>query len=140
MHPDIDVLLSYADGQLSPTDVRKLEKHLEECGECRLEARRIRASAIPGPPTSAASEDVLAGIRNWSAKRSQGQDPGIKERVAAELDPYLGAAGSAAVMGRVSADGEHLLSAVEDVLTDFLGRRAVGALVDRIVEHTIMRS
>jgi hypothetical protein len=60
--------------------------------------------------------------------------------VATEIGPYLGSAGSATVLERVSGDGEDLLCAVEGVLADFLGRRAVGQLVDRIVEHTIMRS
>jgi anti-sigma factor RsiW len=138
MHPDIDLLLRYTDGELSAGECHKLEKHLEKCVECRAEADRLRAAEHSDPATPVAASDLLAGIRQWTAQRPA-TDGDVKSRMATELDPYLGSAGSATVLGRASSNDKDLLPAIESVLTDFLGRRAVGQLVDRIVEHTIMR-
>jgi anti-sigma factor RsiW len=139
MHPDIDVLLPYADGDLPPEQARDLVKHLDKCADCRLEVDRLRASAQVERPSAPPAPNILAGIRQWAARRTPAHEAAVKLRMAAELDPYLGAAGTANVLGR-SAPGVNLLSVIQPVLTDFLGRRAVERLVDRIVENTIMRT
>jgi anti-sigma factor RsiW len=139
MHPGLDLLLSYTDAELSPAESRKVERHLDECAECRLEVRRLRVSNSPHPHMAVPADNLVQEIRHWSAHCSPAQDRGIKERIGAEIDPYLGAGGSSRVLNRISADGA-LLSEIEGVLTDFVGRRAVGPLVDSIVEHAIMRT
>jgi len=140
MHADIELLLRHIDGNLSDAESRKLEKHLENCSECQAEALRLRASTIPCQAEQPPSTDVMDGIYQWTDRHPQAQDHGVKDRVAAAIGEYLGERGSTSVLATVSAERKHLLPAVEGVLRAFLGRRAVGKLVDRIVEHAIMRS
>jgi anti-sigma factor RsiW len=140
VHPDIEILLRFADGDLTGTESRSFERHLEKCEQCLQEVRRLQESTLPGPSTTLPAADVLAEIREWAAQHPPAKDAGIKHRMATEIGPYLGEAGSAAVLGRATGDGQNLLPAVEDVLADFLGRRAVGQLVNRIVEHAIVRT
>ena len=139
MHPDIDVLLPYADGNLPPAQARDLAKHLNQCADCRQEVDRLRASARAERRTAPQTPNILTGIRQWAARRTPAYEEAVKLRMAAELDPYLGAAGAATVLDR-SAPGGNLLSVIQPVLSDFLGRRAVERLVDRIVENAIMRT
>ncbi len=140
MHPDIDVLLRYLDHELLPAEFPKLEKHLDRCAECRLEVDRLRAATAPEPCAAVSAPVTLAEIRDWSSSRPSAHEAAVISRMAAELDPYLGPSGSAAVLDRVSVPGTgNMLPGVERVLADFLGRRAVANLIDRIVEHAIMR-
>jgi anti-sigma factor RsiW len=140
MHPDIETLLRHIDGELDDAECRALEKHLDICSECRVEVRRLRAAVLPPTDGAAPPACVLTEIREWSEENAEERDQGVRDRMACAIGPYLGNSGSAAVLAAVSPERERLLPAVEQVLSAFLGRRAVGPLVDRIVEHAIMRS
>ena len=139
MHPELDVLLQYADGELDAAESQKVDKHLDECAECRLEVARLRHSTVCEPPSPVAAEMLLAGIRDWTvnAPRPEGND--LKQRVAGAINTYLGSDATAVLLHRVSDQNNDLLSAIEPVLADFLGRRAAAKLIDRTVDHIIMR-
>jgi len=139
MHADLDALLRYADGELNDSERLKLEGHLADCSECRIEADRLRSSITPAAVSGIDSGDLLSGIQHWAANRRPSPEE-LKESMAAEIVPYLGKAGCATVLERVASGGSDLLPTVEGILADFLGRRAVEPLVDRIVEHTIVRT
>jgi len=141
MHPELDALLRYADGELDGEERRKLDKHLERCGPCRVEAGRLRRAVRPGPADAVPADHVLAGIRHWTARQTQEQphDRSIKERTATKIGPYLGPAGAVTVLNKVSAQGDDLLSVIEPVLANFLGCRAARRLMSQVVEQVIMR-
>jgi len=76
-HVDDGTLLALMDGELDDRDVREVERHLEECGECRAEMKRLHFAAgllatrlaesdVPIPATS----DISAqAVRRRSAGR-----------------------------------------------------------------------
>lgn len=99
------------------------------------------AAARGGQP----GEDVLARIRlaidNWTAEpAAQRTGEPLKQRVAHEIAPYLGAQASRRIVTGVADSCEDLLSTVEPVLALFLGGRAAARLVDHLVEAVLVRS
>jgi anti-sigma factor RsiW len=145
IHPDLEILIRYADGELPAARSGTVSAHLERCQECRLEVYRLRiatqaaaASAVPassGPEP--ALEKVLAGIRAWdAAAHTPGRPAALRRRVADEVAPYLGPQGAETVLASVSDGNADLLSNIEPVLALFLGCRAAASLVDHIVDAT----
>ena len=42
--PIRDLLVDYADGELSPADIERIAGHLADCAECRAELRLLERS------------------------------------------------------------------------------------------------
>lgn len=61
----------------------------------------------------------------------------LKQRVAKQIEPFLGPEASHRLLQQVSADGTNLLSIVEPVLAQFLGARAASELASHIVDAAI---
>jgi hypothetical protein len=82
----------------------------------------------------------MAAIRQWSARRREADPDGraVRARVEAELAPYLGPGGASRTL-EPAADRHKLLPAVESVLTIFLGGRAAGRLMRRVVDRAVVR-
>jgi len=79
-------------------------------------------------------------IRTWEARRSaDGWGAAAKERTAREIGPFLGNNGARILLRPVSDNGCNLLSTIEPLLANFLGKRAASELVSRVVEVAIVR-
>lgn len=141
MHPEFRLLIRFVDGEASRREARTVQKHLETCPDCRAEVDRLRRTMeiidqYPVPPVG----DVLARMREWLDRRSG--HPAANSRrqvVVAAIQPFLGANGAQTVIGRVSPGDADLISTVEPVLADFLGRRTAQILVDGIIDVAITR-
>jgi hypothetical protein len=138
MHPTLDVLLQFSNCSLGGSRERKVEKHLAKCEDCRRWAAHLRLHAAPVEKWQVRPvEEVLSGIRRWAADRSAEPD-GVKMRVAAEIGRYLGPRAADRILEKVP--DQHLLSSIEPVLADFLGRRAAQHLVEHVVDRAIVRT
>ena len=139
-HPDIEALVSLQFGELPADRTRAVRQHLAGCALCRQEFERLQHSLDGGPADCDAAPDsstLLATIRDWEISSMQAGDA-LKRRIAIELAPYVGQAGADTLLRPVQDDGRNLLSKVAPMLTVFLGRRAAGNLVSRVVEKTIV--
>jgi hypothetical protein len=141
MHPELDLLIRFIDGEGDLRECRGVRLHLANCQECRLEAayllRAVRHSRTGAPRTA----ETLARIRRWESERWQDVRGGgaVKSRVASEISPFLGRDASGRILMRVSDQDEDLLCTIESVLTAFLGRAAAPRLVSHVVDRAIMR-
>ena len=69
----LDILLSQT-GELSPGACKELEKHLEECGECRKyrdSMERIMSAAREALPAAEPGEAVMARIRSAAREEAE---------------------------------------------------------------------
>jgi hypothetical protein len=151
IHPDIESLFRYREGECPREHQKAIERHLRACPECRLELRRIgdawNSGAGSAAPASALDDDpgllasLLAGIQVLESGTAKGgyTVEGTKRRVAGCLEKYLGALTAGKILQSAADDGSNLLSTVEPVLALFLGRKAAGCLVSRIVEAANVR-
>jgi hypothetical protein len=83
---------------------------------------------------------TLAGIRRWTERRQQ-EDPDariVKGRVAEEISGYLGTGATGRILEPVT-ESTKLFPAVEPVLAIFLGCRAAGRLIQRVIDTAIVR-
>ena len=141
MHPELAELLAYVDGALARRPHKRVDRHIERCGECLQEVRRLRVALLPGPePEAAPPTGLLARVRDWETRRQrQDANPAkVHERVAAEIAPYLGERTSARIVEDGSKAGAGVLARVEPVLELFLGSRAANSLVNAVVDRAIM--
>jgi anti-sigma factor ChrR (cupin superfamily) len=146
MHPDLQTLLRFCDGELRLERRTAVEAHVGQCGSCSLELHRLRAAGraveAQRPLEEAAPEAGLAGvlesIRGLEA-RSAALGETVKRNVAREIRDYLGAQAATTMLQHASPGGRDLLPAVEPTLALFLGRKAASLLVSRIVETAIVR-
>jgi len=139
-HLDIEALASLLFGELQAYRVRAVRHHLAGCALCRQEFERLQQSLECGPVDCDPAPDtdtLLATLRDWETSGVQAGDA-LKRRIAIELAPYVGQAGADTLLRPVQDDGRNLLSRIAPLLTVFLGRRAAGNLVSRVVEKTIV--
>ena len=141
MHPELDLLIRFIEGEGDLTEYRGVRLHLADCQECRLEAAHLLRAARSSRPGAPRTAETLARIRRWEAERSQEVRGGqaVKSRVASEISPFLGPDASGRILMRVSDQCEDLLCTIESVLTAFLGRAAAPRLVSHVVDRAIMR-
>jgi len=144
IHPDTEALTRYRDGELTESQRAAAEAHLERCSQCRAAYGRLcREADAPGAhataPDAAMMSQVLANIDRWEEAQSEPERQGeaLKQRVASDLEPFLGTEGTDRVLQSVSGGEENLLPAVESVLAVFLGRKTASLLVNDIVDHAI---
>jgi len=150
-HPDFEMLIACRDGELSRKQQSRVHDHLRGCGSCRAEFARFR-TAVSGIRPRAATTPIpcpdvgqLTGlrtaIRKWKAARVQPERSGdrLKNRVAKEIGPFLGSDGTRKLLTSVSDSGNNLLGTVEQVLVNFLGKRAASELVNRVVDRAILQ-
>jgi len=143
IHPDLSVLIRCRDGILPPEREAAIRIHLAGCRSCLADYRRLcRPPAEPThPPDPRLLARIRSSIRNWEAQRSAaGWGEAVKFRTAREIGPFLGNNGARILLRPVSDDGCNLLSTIEPVLGEFLGKRAASELVSRVVEAAIMRT
>jgi anti-sigma factor ChrR (cupin superfamily) len=146
MHPDLQTLLRFRDGELLLERRAAIEAHVGQCDSCRLELHRLDAAGqvidAREPLEEAAREAGLAGvlesIRGLEA-RSSAEGEAVKRSVGREIRPYLGGRAAIRILQDVSPGGRDLLPAVEPALALFLGRKAASLLVSRIVATSIVR-
>src|SRR3954471_9266977 len=85
-HPDESQLLGYADAELTRTEARIVEQHLDECAECHEQVKEYRRfwpeyrvasrSALPAPPAEWADlRPRLAGLDAEHVRRSRWRPP-----------------------------------------------------------------
>jgi anti-sigma factor RsiW len=148
MHPDIETLVRYRDGELPPAERTELDLHVSRCDACRLhlhqlfsvlaEVRRQPVSS-PHPEVPGTLDSLSARIQQWQKRR---RDPAmsaeaIRSRVARELGPFLGSQGAHRILNPITPECRNLLCAVEPVLAHFLGARAATELMDHVVDIAI---
>ncbi|HTR97108.1 MAG TPA: anti-sigma factor [Candidatus Acidoferrales bacterium] len=99
-----DQLSEYVDGGLPPSGEQALERHLDECAECRvalagLRAVKQRARVLVGPP---APDDLWAGIAERigtaGSSSARGRLLELPRRRALSLRPLLAAAAATVVV------------------------------------------
>jgi len=150
IHPDIDSLARYREGQLPPSPRKAIKRHLGECPECRLEYQRLADAWSSGARRTAAAgalddprglATLLAGIQSWQtvAANTNRTGDGIQRRIAREMEKYFGTPATSRILLSVSDDGGNLLSTVEPALALFLGRRAASCLVSCVVDAAIVQ-
>ena len=81
---------------------------------------------------------ILAGMERWESAPSR--DEAVKAKVGSDLAPFLGSQAMDQLLNATSVRGGDLLSTVEPVVALFLGCRAASALIDHIVDHSILRA
>jgi hypothetical protein len=85
-------------------------------------------------------ELMLEGLRRWTEKRQQ-EDPDasvVKGRVAAEIEGYIGPYATGRILATVK-DRSKLFPTLEPVLSIFLGCKAAGRLIERVIDAAIVR-
>ena len=145
IHPDTEALLRCRDGRLTEGQRRATERHLESCAECRLAYDRLcRQAHGPAAPAAQADPAILSGVLKDIDRFKAAQAPpeqhgeALKQRIASELEPFLGTGGTDRVLESVSSGGENLLSKVESVMSVFMGKRTAAMLTTGMVDHAIL--
>jgi hypothetical protein len=85
--------------------------------------------------------NVVSGIQQikQTCCNSEATVEELKQRVAAEIGPFLGRAGAHILLEPVSQTADDLLSRIEPVLAAFLGKQAAAVLVSHVVDAAIVR-
>ena len=151
IHPDLGILIRYRDGELSGRLQGSVKAHVSQCERCRWELDRfesalfeIREQAATPSQSKPLNPDLLNGIRGairkWEAEKTRPEHSAeaLKQRVAREIEPYLGPQASRKVLQSVSSDGQNLLNTVERILCNFLGEQAASDLVSHVVNSAII--
>ena len=149
IHPDIEMLRRYRDGEPVADLKDAIEAHLSECDWCRGQLLLIECEASPAPAdgvvfeTGAGELSALLGhLRNWEAGRPapQVRGPMIRQRAAREIALFLGDNAALQIIQPVSDDGGNLVPAIRPTLDLFLGLRAAAHLSSHIVEVAVVRA
>lgn len=156
VHPRMEELLSWADGNLSGPLRSALEAHLTRCNRCCEDARSIRAAADSRERAwnqrahqvrllEEGFDDLEAGMCLWSSLRGLvplGPRRGllgsaINQRLTRAVSLYFGqeAASRVAVSPHPGSPERPLLTAIKPLFNAFLGRKAADSLV-RHIDHT----
>lgn len=146
-HPLTDELIRYRDRELPSSRQAAIEAHLSDCDSCRSDLGLMREaldevrpeSSVPSAPPI--WEVICSSIREWETSKGQTDlsAEAVKGRVAREIAGFLGSEATSKVLGIVSDSNHNLLSVVESVLGDFLGRGAAAILVNQVVETAIVK-
>jgi ferric-dicitrate binding protein FerR (iron transport regulator) len=93
-------LAAYADGQLSPRDAHRLERHLAGCPRCRAEQAQIRLamSALTQVPVTPAPDAIWTAIEAALPKAAPSPRPRFRRAAFLWWKPALAAAALAAVL------------------------------------------
>ena len=147
MHPDIEILVLFRDGELESDTAATLSCHISKCDACRLELQRLqrvlaeadRLSAVKAEPET--FDRVLTTIRHWEADTSavESLTSTIRGRVAECVAAFFGNAAARAILDPVPEDGRNLLSTAEYTLGEFLGHKAAAALINQALDTPIVR-
>jgi anti-sigma factor RsiW len=133
----VDSLIRYARGHGSPGSRRRLERHLAQCSECRVELNALSQGAVPEVEQLSPPVELLSRILSEARIREGSRPPGeVKARIARQCSPYLGNRAIERLAGSGAAE-DRLISAVEPVLALFLGARAAGLLISHALDHTL---
>lgn len=159
MHLDPATLVAYRDRELSEPEAGEVARHLETCPRCAGEAEAVsqewelslaadaqfRSQCVP---PADGLEQVLGLIQEWrrsaAAEGVAGQPSNLAElrgRIGAQLELYFGSE-TAALLESIACSrrpADNLITAVEPLLTAFLGRKAAGVLMRRILEGSDQR-
>jgi anti-sigma factor RsiW len=140
IHPDIEILISYCDGELTPGQFASVAEHLASCDSCAVECDRLRAARdTPHAPLPPQALEALRGrLQELIAERARPQRSGeIQQRLVSALAPFLGPLAAGRLLFPASASGRDLLPIVEPVLASFLGKRAAAELVGHLIDTTM---
>jgi hypothetical protein len=159
MHPDPGTLAAYRDRELSEPEARDVARHLETCPRCAREAEtasaewalslaadaQFRSQCVP---PADGLEQVLGLIQEWrrsaAAEGVEGQASSpaeLRRRIGAQLELYFGSE-TGPLLESIACSrrpADNLITAVEPLLTAFLGRKAAGVLMRRILEGSDQR-
>jgi len=128
-----------------------VEAHLAECDSCRLNLDRLRSaleevqqiSAPVSPDSQLAGiwEGVRQRIRAWERSRChpEHKDAAVRERVARQIEPFLGTRAADKVIEPDPVNNRGMLGNVETVLEEFLGHGAAASIVNHVVDAAIVK-
>jgi anti-sigma factor RsiW len=137
IHPDIEVLISFCDGELNTEQFASVVDHIAACDSCSVECRRLRAARDAGPVALPAHvlTALRARVQELMSERAALERSGdIQQKVAAALAPFLGPVAAHRLLVPFSGNGKGLLPAVEPVLSNFLGEHAAAELVSHLID------
>jgi anti-sigma factor RsiW len=137
IHPDIEILLSFCDGELAADQFASVAEHLASCDSCTVECNRLRAAndaahVAPSPEAIAALRARLQELIVEGAKPHHSGE--IRQKVVSALSPFLGLSAANRLLAPLSGSGRDLLPIVEPVLVNFLGERAAAELVSHLID------
>ena len=148
IHPDIEILLLYRDGELAAKPLAAVTAHLGACDSCQREYDRLCAArdwvrkqtaggGVATPPNGLAT--LQARMKELIADRANAERCGaLHIKVAAEIAPFLGHQAAGQLLRSVSGKNDDLLCVIEPVLANFLGERAAAELVSHLLETLVL--
>ena len=140
IHPDIEVLISFCDGELAAEQLASVVEHVAACDSCTVECRRLRAArdAAPVILPDHVLTSLRARVQELMSERARLQRSGeIQQKVATALALFLGPVAASRLLVPVSGNGGDLLPVVEPVLANFLGEHAAAELVSHLIDTAI---
>jgi len=156
LHPSYEELLAQRDGELNEFKSRRIAAHLHRCARCQVERDRIeedirrfhsadaRLHAAGVPPLSEGLARLQRAIQAGElprfpapahAKPESRGEASASQRLAAELNIYLGSRAAAMLVQRTgggSRDVQELVRAAESILKEFCGQATASAVATRI--------
>ncbi|HEX3748531.1 MAG TPA: hypothetical protein VHW09_31605 [Bryobacteraceae bacterium] len=135
MHPSIDGLIAFCDGEAGQRRGQAIARHLTKCEKCRARLRAVRSEkAGLGPceemPEAEARNGLHALMSSLAEWRTDSIGPSeLKVRLRSQIETYIGSA-AVPMVERPGMPAEEFLAKTNALLEVFLGPDASEAVMD----------
>jgi len=146
-HSDISTLVRFRGGERSSHSNDAARVHSANYDTCRSDSQQRNGTLLAvrrdGDPsqTAATWAGIHSRIQQWKASHASLERRAEAERslVASQVSAFLGIRATRRVLEPVYPDNHNLLSLLEPVLGEFLGRGAAATLVNHVVDTAIVK-